>query len=207
MILRPWRGGGALLAAEPLGPACSGPSPSHAFCSAQPSSRRLNGHVVEVATHDTASSSGTQEDELHIERMRMEGEDSMQQEPAGPLNVGPTSRAPRKRGRIGVLQNVPAVATPTESLASAVKRASRVAPSAGIKNEAERERNRAAKQVRDGTALGEGSRRVRKENNPETQSRRVKPTAVGGHTPQQESLALHAATTATGSTASPPPGQ
>ncbi|KIY96994.1 hypothetical protein MNEG_10969 [Monoraphidium neglectum] len=49
--------------------------------------------------------------------------------------------------RVGMLQAVPVVAPPDEQLRSAVKRAGRVAPSAAIKNEAEKERNRAARQL------------------------------------------------------------
>ena len=46
----------------------------------------------------------------------------------------------------GALQQVPQLAPPREQLASALKRAARVAPSA-IKNEAERARNLAARQL------------------------------------------------------------
>jgi nucleolar GTP-binding protein len=46
-----------------------------------------------------------------------------------------------------MLQRVPVLPPPAEQLASALKRAARVAPSAAIKNEAEKERNRAARQL------------------------------------------------------------
>jgi nucleolar GTP-binding protein len=44
-----------------------------------------------------------------------------------------------------MLQRVPVVAPPAETLASALKRASRVTPSAAVKNEAEKARHRAAR--------------------------------------------------------------
>lgn len=47
----------------------------------------------------------------------------------------------------GMLQLVPVVNPPSEHLASALKRSARVPPSAAIKNEAEKERNRAARQL------------------------------------------------------------
>lgn len=47
----------------------------------------------------------------------------------------------------GMLQLAPVVSPPDEHLRSAAKRAARVAPSAAIKNEAEKERNRAARQL------------------------------------------------------------
>ncbi|KAJ9520108.1 hypothetical protein QJQ45_030036 [Haematococcus lacustris] len=55
--------------------------------------------------------------------------------------------AARKKRRVGVLQSVPQVAPTNEHLASALKRASRVVASATIKNEAEKERHRAARQM------------------------------------------------------------
>lgn len=47
----------------------------------------------------------------------------------------------------GVLQRVPVIPPADELAASALKRALRVTPGAGIKNEAEKERSRAAKQL------------------------------------------------------------
>jgi hypothetical protein len=47
----------------------------------------------------------------------------------------------------GMLQLAPVVSPAIEQLNSALKRAGRVAPSAAIKNEAEKERNRAARQL------------------------------------------------------------
>eukprot|EP00200_Dunaliella_tertiolecta_P002390 CAMPEP_0202338654 /NCGR_PEP_ID=MMETSP1126-20121109/842_1 /ASSEMBLY_ACC=CAM_ASM_000457 /TAXON_ID=3047 /ORGANISM="Dunaliella tertiolecta, Strain CCMP1320" /LENGTH=494 /DNA_ID=CAMNT_0048929073 /DNA_START=348 /DNA_END=1832 /DNA_ORIENTATION=+ len=49
--------------------------------------------------------------------------------------------------RLGALQGLPVVAPSNESLSSALKRASKVAYSSSIKNEAEKERNRAARQM------------------------------------------------------------
>lgn len=47
----------------------------------------------------------------------------------------------------GAFRYVPTISSASETLNSARKRAGRVAPSAGIKNEAEKERNRAARQM------------------------------------------------------------
>jgi hypothetical protein len=47
----------------------------------------------------------------------------------------------------GALQKVPVVSPPDELAASALKRAVKVQPAAGLKNEAEKERSRAAKQL------------------------------------------------------------
>lgn len=55
-------------------------------------------------------------------------------------------RRPAKK-RVGALQQIPQVPPPREQLASALKRAARVAPPAAVKNEAERERSRAARQL------------------------------------------------------------
>jgi hypothetical protein len=46
-----------------------------------------------------------------------------------------------------VLQKLPVIPPPEEMAASALKRSMRVAPGAGIRNEAEKERSRAAKQL------------------------------------------------------------
>jgi hypothetical protein len=51
----------------------------------------------------------------------------------------------------GILQALPVMSTAKEHLASAVKRASRVTYSSGIRNETEKERNKAARQVRNGS--------------------------------------------------------
>lgn len=47
----------------------------------------------------------------------------------------------------GALQKVPVIPPADELAASALKRSLRVSPGAGIKNEAEKERSRAAKQL------------------------------------------------------------
>ncbi|MEW5302207.1 MAG: hypothetical protein WDW36_005010 [Sanguina aurantia] len=65
---------------------------------------------------------------------------------ANDLGMAPTPSEPERRFR-GVLQSVPVVSSSKEHLQSALKRASRVAHSAGIRNEAERERNKAARQM------------------------------------------------------------
>ncbi|KAF8060507.1 nog-1 [Scenedesmus sp. PABB004] len=53
----------------------------------------------------------------------------------------------RARKRVGALQRLPVIPPADELAASALKRALRVQPAAGVKNEAERERSRAAKQL------------------------------------------------------------
>ncbi|KAG1665231.1 hypothetical protein FOA52_011419 [Chlamydomonas sp. UWO 241] len=69
---------------------------------------------------------------------------------AGPARNAPglrTTPGMQRKRKLGMLQSVPAVPQPQETLASAIKRASRCTPSSGIKNEAEKERNRAARQM------------------------------------------------------------
>ncbi|GAX85127.1 hypothetical protein CEUSTIGMA_g12547.t1 [Chlamydomonas eustigma] len=66
---------------------------------------------------------------------------------SGLQNLIQIQQTERPRGKIGVLQSLLAMSTAKEHLASAVKRSSRVAYSAGLRNEAEKERNKAARQM------------------------------------------------------------
>ncbi|GFR45396.1 hypothetical protein Agub_g6679 [Astrephomene gubernaculifera] len=73
------------------------------------------------------------------EQEREEGEEEMGQEERQAVE--------RRRRFVGQLQGVPHVVSAAEHLGSARKRAAKVAPSAGIKNAAEKERNRAARRL------------------------------------------------------------
>ena len=61
-------------------------------------------------------------------------------------SLPPFSRTPSTSG---ILQSLPVISTAKEHLSSAVKRSTKLSYAAGLKNEAEKERNRAARQVRE----------------------------------------------------------
>mmetsp|Transcript_39863 Transcript_39863/g.55383 ORF Transcript_39863/g.55383 Transcript_39863/m.55383 type:complete len:498 (+) Transcript_39863:146-1639(+) len=64
------------------------------------------------------------------------------------LGVPPGSPSPsRKKGSVGALNRVPAIPLASELVVSALRRASRVGPTKGLKNEAAKARNIAAKQL------------------------------------------------------------
>jgi nucleolar GTP-binding protein len=67
--------------------------------------------------------------------------------PFGPPPAVAQLQLQKPKKKVGALQKVPVISPPDELAASALKRALKVQPAAGLKNEADKERSRAAKQL------------------------------------------------------------
>ncbi|WIA15058.1 hypothetical protein OEZ85_001756 [Tetradesmus obliquus] len=129
--------GSLSLAARPLHSSSKAPYKTHR--------RQLNG-VERAAAIGLAALQAQQQGTTPLAAGAAAGPDSSS------LSLGPPPavaqlQLQRPKKKVGALQKVPVISPPDELAASALKRALKVQPAAGLKNEAEKERSRAAKQL------------------------------------------------------------